>query len=328
MTTRMNVDVLFVGHCPHEVAGMLELCDDLGLSSESLDAVSLDDSLKRHDPRLVVAGRLSPMLSARAVAAKRPGIVFVRRTSTSPGVWDVCGEAGELASWIKTCSMLDNCHIGAGDKRVHATLRTVPGTVLWPMLHDLPRLSPRCVSDGALRLACGGRSSETGASLPVALAVAALRRSHAVELHVWERDGSESPEWLELTGDSLRMHACSDGPGAFCESLRKEGVDVFLQPSISESFGLSAADALSAGVPVVGSESIEFLPESWLVRDPGSAAEVMERTLGLARLPRDDIHNAQLALTKFVAARRTEVETTLLGLLEGTGVPKTEEKVK
>jgi len=326
MTTRTKVDVLFVGHCSHEVSGVLGVCRELDLTSEILEAGSMDDGMKLYDPKLVMIGPLASMKSSRATATKNPGTIFIRRTHTIPGVWDSCEEAGVIASWIKTCEMLSNCRLGSSCRRVHVTLETLDNVVLWPTLYDLPCLEPRCISDGVMRLACGGRSSQMGENLVVVLAVAALRRDHDVELHVWERKGDARSEWLCLLGNSLHVHVCSDGPESFCASLGSESIDVFLQPSISYGFSLSAADALSAGIPVVGTESIEFLPKAWLVRDPGSATEVAERILDLEKLTGDEIHSAQRAFTAFCETRRKEVEATMRNLLSGTAVPDGESK--
>ena len=53
-------------------------------------------------------------------------------------------------------------------------------------------------------------------------------------------------------------------------------MDLGLAPTFSETFCLTAADHIAAGVPVVGTEAVEWLPRYWMASsdDPGDVARI------------------------------------------------------
>ncbi len=57
--------------------------------------------------------------------------------------------------------------------------------------------------------------------------------------------------------------------------------DICFHLSATETFNLTTADALAEGVPVVGSEAIDWLPKTWQANldDPGAAAEAGRKLL-------------------------------------------------
>jgi hypothetical protein len=61
---------------------------------------------------------------------------------------------------------------------------------------------------------------------------------------------------------------------------RLDSTDVGLQVSFCESFNYCALDHCMRGVPVVGSQAIQFLPESWKA-DPTDPADIAARVLAI-----------------------------------------------
>lgn len=60
--------------------------------------------------------------------------------------------------------------------------------------------------------------------------------------------------------------------------------DLAMQPSLSETFNLVSADAIAEGVPVVGSDAIEWLPREWQAR-PDDMEDVARTGMGLLADP-------------------------------------------
>jgi len=322
MKTRPIVDVLFVNQRFYEstgtgeaVLGSLDLCTDLGLTTGIFEGSSLKEAMRQHSPRLVVIGPRREMKGAARVASQHPDVEFAMWTYTNQGIWDSYGESEMLMDWVKAASSLPNCHISSSNERVHATLGHVSGSVLWPTMYNRACLSPRHPTRDVLRLACGGRMDWVKGSQVISLATAALKRVRDVELHVWCRDQGDCNSWLELAGSSLCKHDYVDGPELFCSSLRGADVDVFLQPSLSESYCFAAANALASGIPVAGSESITFLPRAWQVKDPGNASELASVIEKLARLGSIEMLKAQRSFQADCTLRWEQSKKALTSLL-------------
>jgi hypothetical protein len=77
-----------------------------------------------------------------------------------------------------------------------------------------------------------------------------------------EQNGSSNLKNIQAlfaaTGETLELHPWMEHE-EFLELVAS--MDICLQVSLSESFNITSADAVSMGVPLVGSEAISWLPE-------------------------------------------------------------------
>lgn len=69
---------------------------------------------------------------------------------------------------------------------------------------------------------------------------------------------------------------------AFLRTVRN--MDLVLMPSYTESFSMVTADAIGQGVPVVGSDAIDWLPERWIASND-DALDIADVGTGLLNSP-------------------------------------------
>ena len=153
----------------------------------------------------------------------------------------------------------------------------------YPMRKPRSRKPP----NGRLDIGCFGAIRPLKNQLIQAVAAVhyAKRRNQKLAFHVndsrVEQNGGNNLKniqaLLAATGGEIVHHPWLEH-GEFLELIAT--MDICLQVSLSESFNLVSADAVSMGVPLVGSEAISWLPERSQA-DVGSAesiCEVMQRT--------------------------------------------------
>ena len=73
-------------------------------------------------------------------------------------------------------------------------------------------------------------------------------------------------------------------------------MDMCLQVSFTESFNIISADAISMGVPLVGSEAIAWLPE----RSQADVNQVASIVEAMERADRTNVHMNQWSLTQYL----------------------------
>ena len=110
---------------------------------------------------------------------------------------------------------------------------------------------------------------------PALRAFAALRRTlPAAELSVMGSDygaDGKAETWAKSQGISSGVHFM--GPQSYSVLLAKlADADLLLHPSLEETFGMSIAEAMSLGVPVVGGEASGAVP--WVIGDCGRLVDV------------------------------------------------------
>ena len=82
----------------------------------------------------------------------------------------------------------------------------------------------------------------------------------------------------------------------FLETISK--MDIGMQVSFSESFNIVTADFVNAGVPIVVSDDIEWMP--WILKTSPTSHQKMTRKLRIARMfPREIRFFQNLALDNY-----------------------------
>lgn len=110
---------------------------------------------------------------------------------------------------------------------------------------------------------------------PALRAFSALRRTiPAAELSIMGSDyglGEKAESWARAHGLTAGVHFMGQQPYSILLERLAES-DLLLHPSLEETFGMSIAEALSLGVPVVGGQSSGAVP--WVIGEGGVVTDV------------------------------------------------------
>jgi glycosyltransferase involved in cell wall biosynthesis len=306
----------------------------LGLARGGLDASEVARAVRRTRARVVHAHNLNPTLGWRALAAARAagarvvlhlhqyrlvcavGVCFTRGEdctrchgrNTLPGLIHNCRRSlPEAAAYAAALSTWQRRLVSQVDTFV------VPSAFAAERLRRLgaPIHGPHVVAPVVRRFADAAAGRTDG----YALMVSRLAPEKGVEIAIEAcRIASmplvvagEGPERARLEAQAARADVRFAGrvEEAKLEQLRR-GAAVALVPSRSaETFGLAAAEAMAAGVPVAGSRIgalPELVPEDWLA-PPGDTHALAER---IRRL-RDDPTAGATAIERVRARCAPEV---------------------
>lgn len=134
-----------------------------------------------------------------------------------------------------------------------------------PNYYPLRKPRSRKQPNGVLDVACFGAVRPLKNQLIQAMAsiLYAGKRDLPLRFHMngsrTENDGANNLKNIRaLLGDQLIIHPWMDHED-FLETICQ--MDMLLQVSLTESFNVVSSDAISMGVPVVGSNAIKWLPE-------------------------------------------------------------------
>ena len=110
---------------------------------------------------------------------------------------------------------------------------------------------------------------------PALRAFAALRRTFpAAELSIMGNDsgtGGKAQAWAQSRGLTAGVHFIGPQPHAVLLTKLAE-FDLLLHPSLEETFGMSIAEAMSLGLPVVGGQTSGAVP--WVIGEGGIVVDV------------------------------------------------------
>ncbi|KVW94660.1 hypothetical protein ABW22_11465 [Thiobacillus denitrificans] len=128
---------------------------------------------------------------------------------------------------------------------------------------------------------------------PALRAFATLRRAFpAAELSIMGSDygpGGKAESWAQAKGLTDGVHFMGPQPYPVLLAKLAES-DLLLHPSLEETFGMSIAEAMSLGVPVVGGETSGAVPwvigESGLLVDVRSPQAIVQAALEILNQPR------------------------------------------
>ena len=166
---------------------------------------------------------------------------------------------------------------------------------------------------------------------PALRAFAALRRKlPAAELSIMGVDygpGGKAESWAKAQGFTQGVHFLGQQPYPVLLTRLAES-DLLLHPSLEETFGMSIAEAMSLGVPVVGGQASGAVP--WVIGGGGVVADVKSAVAieaALAQLlsdPDNLLRHAQAAKARASCFSAAEVaaayETHYLTVLRQAGI--------
>jgi hypothetical protein len=191
-----------------------------------------------------------------------------------------------------------NVFVGGNSRKFTDWAREAWGVnaVCLPNLYNLTESFPRRSRWGgtALRLGLFGANRPLKNLLSAVAAtvelVARLKLPTALYVSSGRTEGGSFRALDEMTEDIplLTVHQTGWLPWPRFRRLVRT-MDLVLQVSYTESFNVVTADAIAEGVPVVGSDAIEWLPEHWQARadEPRDITAVAERLLRDPSAPED-----------------------------------------
>ncbi len=287
-----------------------------GLLRGGLDPQRVGDAVLAGGARVVHAHNLHPTLGWRSLAAARAagarvvlhlhnyrlvcavGVCFTQGAectrchgaNTLPGALRRCrGDLAETLAYAAALSAWQRRTIAQADAVIVPSafardrLRALGAPLPWERLHVI---APPVADGGAPATAARGRhalvASRLSAEKGVDVAIEACRRA-GVPL-VIAGDGPQRAQLRALAaGADVRFEGFV--ADARLRALRAEAAVALVPSRTSETFGLAAAEAMAAGVPVVASRIgalPELVPEESLVSpgDPESMARAVPRLWG------------------------------------------------
>jgi glycosyltransferase involved in cell wall biosynthesis len=261
------------------------------------------------------------MKNATKTASMYRKTKFLMLSYTNFGVWEEYGEAAQIKPWLSACENTDNCFFGANNRRVYECLKHLKNIRYVPNTHSSVFFPPRPIPDDkCINVGYAGRLDWVKNLHGISLAISQISKASEIKLHLWgqSKDGlynNHYGRWLNFVSENVIIHNYADGHEALRNELVRNKISVFVHPSYSESYCYSVADALSAGIPVVGSNSIEFIPEEWKVEDPGNCTLIAKKIVELSKINENSIFNAQRLMIEDNKKRIRAVKSVLKKLL-------------
>ena len=236
-----------------------------------------------------------------------PDTLFIVRSHSQVGFLQVEPPAVKILR-----EMLDmqrshkNLRVAANSQRLtHFLERTFGPCVFLPNLYDTEYTPPRrqhqpgilrIASFGALRLLKNHMTSAAGALL-----IARTEKTNLefyVSVNRAENAGAQGIlHAIRNLYNGLPWARLVESPWSDWAKFRKTiaRMDLYLQPSFTETFNITVADAIIEGVPAVVSDAIDWAPDGWKVE-----ADNVEQ---LAEVGLSHLHNPKSAEEGLVALR-------------------------
>lgn len=271
------------------------------------------DALKRGEPQIthvVIYAPWIPTETMAQIAEEFSKILFVTTSHSNFGFLAADPHAVRMLRETADLQMTThNVRVGGNCRRFTDAATEVLGvSVEWlPNLVPLDEYWPRprnAWAGDCLRLGLFGaaRILKNGLTAAAAACELAHRLRVPTELHLTtiEDEGGTWRAIEELCEGAPHLKLVRTGWLPWPRVLRLAGhMHLVLQPSFTESFNCVAAEAVRMGVPVVGAESIDWLPTRWQAKadDAEDVARVAEY---LIKSP-ETVEDGRRALASYVA---------------------------
>ena len=267
----------------------------------ALDGNSIDRIVTRHRPSRVILEAIwvTPRKLAELIRL-HPSIRWaVRVHSEIPFL----ANEGNAIEWLASYTMM-GVEVAFNSEQTVRDFEILSSTVFLPNYYPLQKPREFRTHGKAIHVGCFGAIRPLKNQLMQAFA--AIRFADRYNKHlVFHINGSR----LEQSGENnlrnikaifaathheLRIHAWAEHRD-FLKLVAE--MDICLQVSLSESFNIVSADAVSLGVPLIGSPAISWLP-SRSQADPGSAESIVE---AMSFADRHTVKKNYVALKKYLA---------------------------
>lgn len=287
-----------------------------GVASDCFAARSVADvkSVVSQNPQTTHVVIEAPWMATSDILALMrayPRIQFQCRCHSNVGFLQVEAAAVRLVrEYIELEDGNFNFRLTANCERYAAHVRQVYrcNCAFLPNLYDFdrqvrrqgvgPKAPLRISSFGALRLL---KNHATAAA--AALKIARLRE---VDLEFWvsvnrEEHGKGVVDVLDAMFAGLKWAKLVKNPWEPWARFRQTvgHMDLAMQTSFTETFNLTAADAVAEGVPVVGSAAIEWLPPHWQA-DADSEDDIARVGMALLNDSRNEAERGLRSLAAYV----------------------------
>lgn len=247
---------------------------------EAINQNGIDSFIQDLDPSTVVLEALwvTPVKMEQLRGAY-PHIKFVVRINSEIPFLSVEG-VGPL--WLHEFIRL-GVVVAFNSAKTQDDFRVLGDSLYLPNYYPMRRLRHTLKPVDHVRIGCFGAMRQLKNQTEQAFAAVRYAREIKKTLHFHMNESPDSIEAnairksvkavIEGTGNELILHPWLDHE-SFLNLVAS--MDVCLQVSFSESFNLTAADAVSIGTPLVGSLAIRWLPQR-AQADTGSTADIVAK---------------------------------------------------
>jgi hypothetical protein len=213
---------------------------------------------------------------------------------------------GNAISWLKAC-VRQGVEVAFNSKQTVEDFGVVGVSTYLPNYYPLRKVRPLLRDRKEVSVGCFGAIRPLKNQLIQAFAAIEYARLCGKKL-VFHMNGSRLEQFgesnlqnivalFEGTGNELVLHPWM-AHNEFLEVI--EDMDICLQVSLSESFNITSADAVSIGVPLVGSDTITWLPKRSRA-DVDSVASIVE---AMFRADESTVHMNHAALELYLEVSR------------------------
>jgi len=306
------------------ITGLRSCLDPAQYSFSALDTSEVEHAIRDQKPDIVFGLPSYDLQHMHLLVPYYPKIAFVMRTLTNWTIAQGNHELPILLDWFRTVTKCPNAYISANSAIVHRSLPAMPRIVRTPNVYPYPILPPSVRSQEPYRLAFVSRA-HWAKQLPVAIvATRILQQSFPVEFHIWSDTHPSQARymrqlnWTSQLQPAAVWHPLTSNACELRNELRRLQISAVLMPTLSDSYGYAGADAISAGVPVVGTDALDYLFPPWQCARPTDPHAFAETALQAITANSATITAAQDYLQSHTDAAKAATIRTFAEIAETT----------
>jgi len=247
------------------VVDMLKMEGHRAKLVEAIDGNCIDRLVTEFRPRICILEALwvTP-LKLKELRRLHPSVEFVVRIHSE---MPFLANEGISMEWLSEY-LKSGVKVAFNSRQAKQDFEAIGESLYLPNSYPLRKMRYEHQRGNSLHVGCFGAVRPLKNQLEQALGAILYARSTGKTLHFHmngtrkEQGGDNNLKSIkaavEATGNKLILHGWLDHE-AFLEVIKE--MDFCLQVSLSESFNIVAADAVSLGVPLIGSAAIRWLPK-------------------------------------------------------------------
>lgn len=247
------------------VVDMLKMEGHAARLVEAIDGNCIDRLIEENRPRIVILEALWVTPGKMAELRRlHPRVRFVVRVHSEI---PFLANEGISIEWLAAYRKL-GVEVAFNSSQSRQDFEVISDSLYLPNFYPLRRLRYEHKCGEHLNIGCFGAIRPLKNQLIQALAAIRYAQERGRKLHFHmngtrlEQGGNNNLKAikaaLDATGNELVLHGWLEHE-AFLELIKQ--MDFCLQVSLSESFNIVSADAVSLGVPLIGSSAIRWLPK-------------------------------------------------------------------